>query len=47
MGTRFSREAFNDLSSFFKLAIPSAVMLCLEYCSFESLVLLSGLFPNP
>ncbi|KAG0612798.1 hypothetical protein M758_6G052700 [Ceratodon purpureus] len=43
----FSREAFNDLSSFFKLAIPSAVMICLEYWSFEALVLLSGLLPNP
>jgi MATE family multidrug resistance protein len=45
--TRFSREAFNDLTSFFRLAIPSAVMICLEYWSFESLVLLSGLLPNP
>lgn len=45
--TAFSMEAFNDLSSFFKLAIPSAVMICLEYWSFEALVLLSGLLPNP
>lgn len=45
--TSFSWEAFNDLSSFFKLAISSAVMICLEYWSFEALVLMSGLLPNP
>lgn len=45
--TRLSVEAFHELPSFFKLAIPSAVMICLEYWSFESLVLLSGLLPNP
>ena len=45
--TKFSREAFNDLPAFFKLAIPSTVMICLEYWSFEGLVLLSGLLPNP
>ncbi|KAJ7559241.1 hypothetical protein O6H91_04G075700 [Diphasiastrum complanatum] len=43
----FSKEAFSDLKSFFKLAIPSAVMICLEYWSFEMLVLLSGLLPDP
>ncbi|XP_024401171.1 protein DETOXIFICATION 16 [Physcomitrium patens] len=45
--TTFSREAFNDLWTFVKLAIPSAVMICLEYWSFEGLVLLSGLLVNP
>lgn len=45
--TTFSREAFNDLPNFFKLAIPSTIMICLEYWSFESLVILSGLLPNP
>ena len=43
----FSMEAFNDLPAFFKLAIPSTVMICLEYWSFEGLVILSGLLPNP
>lgn len=45
--TSFSREAFNDLPAFFKLAIPSAMMVCLEYWSFQALVLMSGLLPNP
>lgn len=45
--TSFSTEAFNDVPSFVKLAIPSALMVCLEYWSFQILVLLSGLLPNP
>ncbi|CAA2998313.1 DETOXIFICATION 16-like [Olea europaea subsp. europaea] len=43
----FSREAFDNLLGFLKLAIPSAIMICLEYWSFEMVVLLSGLLPNP
>ncbi|WVZ76803.1 hypothetical protein U9M48_024736 [Paspalum notatum var. saurae] len=30
-----------------KLAVPSVVMVCMEWWSFELLVLLSGLLPNP
>lgn len=45
--TGFSREAFHDIFAFIKLAIPSAVMVCLEMWSFELIVLLSGLLPNP
>eukprot|EP00253_Pinus_taeda_P030162 PITA_30162 len=45
--TSFSREALYDIANFLKLAIPSAVMICLESWSFEMLVLLSGLLPNP
>ncbi|WOK93374.1 protein DETOXIFICATION 16 [Canna indica] len=45
--TGFSREALNDISNFIKLAVPSATMTCLEFWSFELLVLLSGLLPNP
>nr|PNR63320.1 hypothetical protein PHYPA_001745 [Physcomitrium patens] len=45
--TSFSRESFNDLPAFFKLAVPSALMMCLEYWSFQGLVLMSGLLPNP
>ncbi|KAL3751296.1 hypothetical protein ACJRO7_012161 [Eucalyptus globulus] len=45
--TGFMREALLDLVSFIKLAVPSAVMICLEYWSFELVVLLSGLLPNP
>ncbi|XP_004497006.1 protein DETOXIFICATION 16-like isoform X2 [Cicer arietinum] len=42
-----SKEALNDVFSFLKLAVASAVMICLEYWSFEMVVLLSGLLPNP
>ncbi|MFS7959539.1 putative multi antimicrobial extrusion protein [Helianthus anomalus] len=45
--TGFSKEAMNDLLSFLKLAVPSAVMICFEYWSFDMVVLLSGLLPNP
>ncbi|XP_047964187.1 protein DETOXIFICATION 16-like [Salvia hispanica] len=45
--TGFSREAFRDMVAFLKLAVPSALMICLEYWSFELVVLLSGLLPNP
>lgn len=45
--TGFSMEAFHDPLSFFKLAVPSALMVCLEWWSFELLVLLSGFLPNP
>ncbi|XP_066367018.1 protein DETOXIFICATION 16-like isoform X1 [Miscanthus floridulus] len=43
----FSWEAFKDLWRFTELAWPSAMMICLEWWSFEVLVLLSGLLPNP
>eukprot|EP01018_Ginkgo_biloba_P027028 Gb_29736 [translate_table: standard] len=45
--TAFSREALYDIKNFLKLAVPSAVMICFEYWSFEMLVILSGLLPNP
>uniref|UniRef100_A0A2P2INV7 Protein DETOXIFICATION n=2 Tax=Rhizophora mucronata TaxID=61149 RepID=A0A2P2INV7_RHIMU len=45
--TGFSKEAFRNIYTFMKLAIPSAVMICLEMWSFEMMVLLSGLLPNP
>nr|XP_010319397.2 protein DETOXIFICATION 16-like [Solanum lycopersicum] len=45
--TGFSKEALDDILDFIKLAIPSAVMICFEYWSFEMVVLLSGLLPNP
>ncbi|EXB65593.1 MATE efflux family protein DTX1 [Morus notabilis] len=43
----FSKDAFHDFFSFMRLAIPSAVMICFEYWSFEMIVLLSGLLKNP
>ncbi|OEL16003.1 Protein DETOXIFICATION 16 [Dichanthelium oligosanthes] len=45
--TGFSREAFRGIPGFLKLAVPSAAMVCMEWWSFELLVLLSGLLPNP
>ncbi|KAG6627572.1 hypothetical protein I3843_15G117500 [Carya illinoinensis] len=43
----FSKEALHNICTFLKLAIPSAVMVCLEMWSFEMMVLLSGLLPDP
>ncbi|KAL6640139.1 hypothetical protein ACP70R_021988 [Stipagrostis hirtigluma subsp. patula] len=43
----FSGEAFRGIPGFLKLAVPSALMVCMEWWSFEFLVLLSGLLPNP
>ncbi|GMN65712.1 hypothetical protein TIFTF001_034807 [Ficus carica] len=45
--TGLSKEAFKNIPSFLRLAIPSAIMICLETWSFETMVLLSGLLPNP
>ncbi|XP_059072584.1 protein DETOXIFICATION 16-like isoform X2 [Cryptomeria japonica] len=45
--TSFTWEALRDIKHFFKLAIPSAFMICLQWWSFEILILLSGLLPNP
>ncbi|XP_028797896.1 protein DETOXIFICATION 12 [Neltuma alba] len=40
-------ELFKAIGEFFRFAVPSAVMICLEWWSFELLILLSGLLPNP
>ncbi|KAF3436931.1 hypothetical protein FNV43_RR19684 [Rhamnella rubrinervis] len=45
--TGFSKEGMRNLLSFLKLAVPSALMVCLEFWSYEFLVLVSGLLPNP
>ncbi|KAI4376259.1 hypothetical protein MLD38_014044 [Melastoma candidum] len=47
--TGFSRDALDlqGILCFLKLAIPAAVMSCLEIWSFEMMVLMSGLLPNP
>ncbi|PIN00432.1 putative membrane protein, predicted efflux pump [Handroanthus impetiginosus] len=42
-----SMKIFEGIREFFRFAIPSAVMICLEWWSFELLILLSGLLPNP
>ncbi|XP_057974200.1 protein DETOXIFICATION 16-like isoform X2 [Malania oleifera] len=45
--TGFSKEALHNILPFLGLAVPSALMVCLEMWSFEMMVLLSGLLPNP
>ncbi|GMN38681.1 hypothetical protein TIFTF001_007915 [Ficus carica] len=42
-----SMELFQGIGEFFRFAIPSAVMTCLEWWSFELLILMSGILPNP
>ncbi|KDP34995.1 hypothetical protein JCGZ_09283 [Jatropha curcas] len=42
-----SLELFQGVGQFFRLAIPSAVMICLQWWSYECVILLSGLLPNP
>ncbi|KAJ0893695.1 putative multi antimicrobial extrusion protein [Helianthus annuus] len=43
----FSVDGLKSIREFFHFAIPSAIMLCLEWWSYEIVVLLSGLLPNP
>ncbi|XP_057868207.1 protein DETOXIFICATION 16-like isoform X2 [Cryptomeria japonica] len=45
--TSFTTEALRDIKHFLKLAIPSSFMICLQWWSFEILIILSGLLPNP
>ncbi|KAM3412524.1 hypothetical protein ACQJBY_003938 [Aegilops geniculata] len=40
-------DAFSGVGVFMRLALPSALMLCFEWWSFEVIILLSGLLPNP
>ncbi|KAJ6291210.1 hypothetical protein OIU76_023300 [Salix suchowensis] len=40
-------ELFYGIGEFFRFAIPSSVMICLEWWSFELVILLSGFLPNP
>lgn len=42
-----SLELFQGIREFLRFAIPSAVMICLEWWSFELLILLAGFLPNP
>uniref|UniRef100_A0A7N0TM36 Protein DETOXIFICATION n=1 Tax=Kalanchoe fedtschenkoi TaxID=63787 RepID=A0A7N0TM36_KALFE len=42
-----SMDMFHGIAEFFRFALPSAVMICLEWWSFELLILLSGLLPKP
>ncbi|GKC09001.1 MATE efflux family protein [Tanacetum coccineum] len=42
-----SGDVYSSIKEFFRFAIPSAVMICLEWWSYEIVILLSGLLPNP
>ncbi|XP_028060179.1 protein DETOXIFICATION 12-like isoform X3 [Camellia sinensis] len=42
-----SMDVVRGVGEFFRFAIPSAVMICVQWWSFEFLILLSGLLPNP
>ncbi|KAG7658665.1 Multi antimicrobial extrusion protein [Arabidopsis suecica] len=41
-----AQEIFLSMKQFITLAIPTAMMTCLEWWSFELLILMSGLLPN-
>ncbi|KAG5528017.1 hypothetical protein RHGRI_028823 [Rhododendron griersonianum] len=45
--TSFSRDVFLSIGEFVRFAVSSAIMVCLEWWSFELFILLSGLLPNP
>ncbi|OMO80282.1 Multi antimicrobial extrusion protein [Corchorus capsularis] len=40
------RDIFLSIKEFFRFAIPSALMVCLEWWSFEIVILLAGILPN-
>ncbi|XP_054810646.1 protein DETOXIFICATION 14-like isoform X2 [Prosopis cineraria] len=43
-----SKELFQGIKEFFRFAIPSAIMACLQWWSYELTTVLAGLFrPNP
>ncbi|KAL8161289.1 hypothetical protein V2J09_012778 [Rumex salicifolius] len=42
-----SIEVLRGVGEFFRFALPSAGMICLEWWSFEAMILISGLLPNP
>ncbi|OMP04683.1 Multi antimicrobial extrusion protein [Corchorus olitorius] len=44
--TLILKDIYISIKEFLGFALPSAVMVCLEWWSFEFLVLLSGLLPN-
>ncbi|KAI3500166.1 hypothetical protein L1887_35983 [Cichorium endivia] len=42
-----SGDVIPSIKEFLRLAVPSTIMICLEWWSYEIVVLLSGLLPNP
>jgi MATE family multidrug resistance protein len=37
-----TKESLSDMKGFFKIGLPSAIMLCVEFLSFEAIILFSG-----
>ncbi|CAH8337401.1 unnamed protein product [Eruca vesicaria subsp. sativa] len=44
---KISMSMFKGMREFYRFGIPSASMICLEWWSFEFLVMVSGMLPNP
>ncbi|KAL8052934.1 hypothetical protein ABFS82_05G037900 [Erythranthe guttata] len=42
-----SMKIFHGVGEFFRFAVPSALMVCLEWWSYELVILMSGLLTNP
>ncbi|PNS96510.1 hypothetical protein POPTR_017G120500v4 [Populus trichocarpa] len=40
-------DIFSSINKFFRFAFPSAVMICLEWWTYELVILLAGLLPDP
>ncbi|MEW5297746.1 MAG: hypothetical protein WDW36_000930 [Sanguina aurantia] len=43
----WSRDSLQDWDLYIRVALPSAVMICLDWWTFEIIVMLSGLLPRP
>ncbi|WOH03090.1 hypothetical protein DCAR_0522482 [Daucus carota subsp. sativus] len=43
----FSMEVFSTIKDFFKIGIPSALMVCLEWWACEIIIFLAGVMKNP
>lgn len=43
----WTMEAFEGWGQYITMAVPSMVMICLDWWTFEVIVMLSGLLPNP
>ncbi|KAL6754135.1 MATE efflux family protein [Haematococcus lacustris] len=43
----WTRECLSDWGTYIRVAIPSMVMICLDWWTFEIIVILSGLLPRP
>ncbi|KAJ9534743.1 hypothetical protein QJQ45_013128 [Haematococcus lacustris] len=43
----WTRECLADWGTYIRVAIPSMVMICLDWWTFEIIVILSGLLPRP